>query len=139
MIKFTSAISREQQEAFDFARHRHLGQPKDTYMSLQAADWPDWGTLQTIEHNVANGILRWIAGLDEAVRLALAEDLLASIATCAAWQAFKARLWNAMQAEAWLARWDCWTPQSDLWQAAVVEVYHTLNAFFRPFEYGSAS
>lgn len=130
-----TTVPREVQEDFDFAVARHLGRPAVTYAAMLAADWPDWCAIETIEHDVARGVLRWVAALDQSARDAFAEDLLSSINTYIAWADFKDRLWDAMDARDWLRPWDCWTSQGDLWQAALIEVFHTINHHFHPSEY----
>jgi hypothetical protein len=131
----TDLISPEMQEGFDFLKDRHLAQSPVTYESLRSADWPDWCQIESIEINVANGIMRWIAQHPDSVRRAVVADLFASLQSISAWADFKSKLWDAMDAAAWLRRWDCWTPQSDLWQAALLHVYHTFNLYFYPSEY----
>jgi hypothetical protein len=131
----TSSIPTDVREDWDFAVARHIGQSSVTYPSLLAAPWPDWVAIDTIEHAVANGVLRWVGRLDAPVRTAFAQDLLTSIDTLPAWTAFKARVWEAMDASGWLPPWDCWTPQGDLWQAALIEVFHTINHHFHPTDY----
>jgi hypothetical protein len=129
-------IPDEIQQAFDFLKERHLGKSPETYEDLRAAAWPDWVTIDTIQTNVANGIMRWIAQLPDESRRALVNDMLASIETYFTWSDFKERLWSAMEAYDWLQRWDCFNFDSDLWQAALLKVYHTFNAYFHPSEYG---
>jgi hypothetical protein len=126
-------ISPDIQASFDFVRDRHLAQSPVNYEVLRTVS--DWRAAATIEISVANGIMRWIAQQPDSVRRALVADLFASRVEIATWEAFKARLWIAMDAAAWVRRWDCWTHESDLWQAALGYVYHTFALYFYPSEW----
>lgn len=131
----TDTLPRDVRESFEFVRDRHLGQPAVNYETLLTAGWPDWCGIETIEINVANGVMRWIAQLDDPVRRALVADLFAARDSAPTWDTFKVALWQSMDAASWLRRWDCWTPASDLWQAALCRVYHTFALYFYPSEW----
>ena len=132
----TFTISPDMQAAFEFAVDRHQGQPIATYETLLAhasTDDDAWGKCYLAQIRVANGIVRWLRSHDEAFIAAFVDDMQAHTLSRHTWAAFRVMVWEAMDAAAWLRRWDCWTPRSDLWCAAMFVAFFILTKTDLPY------
>lgn len=126
----TNLIPPETQEEFDFVKERHLGQAAETYEALltqSSTDDAAWGAVHMAQMNVSRGILRWIRSHDETFIATFVDRMQAFSLSRYTWAVFRVQVWDAMDASAWLRRWDCWMPSSDLWRAAMYVVFFALT------------